>query len=110
MCSRKRIFYNVRKYYVIAFSSSGVNIGVFSRTMRFNHRELALYASNRLGRADKEGCLWMKEYEGILRKKESELQTVLVVFFGSFIPSTVVSFPSIHAEMVSTDREPAVLL
>ena len=40
--------------------------------MRFNHRELALYASSRLGKADKEGCLWMKEYEGILRKKESE--------------------------------------
>ena len=47
--------------------------------MRFNHRELALYASNRLGRADKEGCLWMKEYEGILRKKESEFRTGLLV-------------------------------
>ena len=49
-----------------------VSIVNTNRKMRFNHRELALYASNRLGRADKEGCLWMKEYEGILRKKESE--------------------------------------
>lgn len=40
--------------------------------MRFNQRELALYAASRLGKADKESCLWMKECEGILRKKESE--------------------------------------
>jgi len=41
--------------------------------MRFNHRELAVYASSRQGKADKEGCLWVKEWEGIIfRKKESE--------------------------------------
>lgn len=40
--------------------------------MRFNHKELAYYASTRFGKADKEGCLWMKEHEGILKKKESE--------------------------------------
>ena len=41
--------------------------------MRFNTKELAHYASTRFGKADKEGALWMKEYEGILKKKESEL-------------------------------------
>ena len=40
--------------------------------MRFNTKELAHYASTRFGKADKEGALWMKEYEGILKKKESE--------------------------------------
>ena len=40
--------------------------------MRFNHKELAYYASTRFGKADKEGCLWMKEHEGILKKKESK--------------------------------------
>lgn len=40
--------------------------------MRFNHKELAHYASTRFGKADKEGSLWMKEHEGILKKKESE--------------------------------------
>ncbi len=39
--------------------------------MRFNHRELALFAAGRLGKADKEGCLLMKESEGKSRKKES---------------------------------------
>lgn len=41
--------------------------------MRFNTKELAYYASTRFGKADKEGALWMKEYEGILKRKESEL-------------------------------------
>ena len=40
--------------------------------MRFNTKELAHYASTRFGKADKEGALWMKECEGILKKKESE--------------------------------------
>ena len=40
--------------------------------MRFNTKELAYYASTRFGKADKEGALWMKEYEGILKKKESK--------------------------------------
>ena len=50
--------------------------GTGGETMRFNHRELSLYASSRLGKADKEGCLWVKEGEGILRKKESECNGV----------------------------------
>ena len=40
--------------------------------MRFNTKELAYYASTRFGKADKEGALWMKEYEGLIKKKESE--------------------------------------
>lgn len=40
--------------------------------MRFNTKELAYYASTRFGKADKEGALWMKEYEGIIKKKESK--------------------------------------
>jgi inositol polyphosphate-4-phosphatase len=42
--------------------------------MRFNTRELAHYASTRFGKADKEGALWMKECEGILKKKETYTQ------------------------------------
>ena len=55
-------------------SKSGV--AMYS-AMRFNHRELALYAASRLGKGDKESCLWMKECEGILRKKESELSKIM---------------------------------
>ena len=46
--------------------------------MRFNTRELAHYASTRFGKADKEGALWMKECEGILKKKESEFASEVV--------------------------------
>ena len=49
--------------------------------MRFNTKELAYYASTRFGKADKEGALWMKEYEGLIKKKESELYT----HFGKFV-------------------------
>ena len=55
---------------------------VVKPAMRFNHRELSLYASSRLGKADKEGCLWVKEWEGILRKKESECNDVVGVYMG----------------------------
>lgn len=52
--------------------------------MRFNQRELALFAAARLGKADKEGCLLMKECEGKIRKKESMLKltrhTVIQVY------------------------------
>lgn len=41
--------------------------------MKFNDHELSLYAAARSGKADKEGCLWMREVEGKLRKKQSEL-------------------------------------
>ena len=54
----------------------------YQPAMRFNHRELSLYASSRLGKADKEGCLWVKEWEGILRKKESECNGVVGVYMG----------------------------
>jgi inositol polyphosphate-4-phosphatase len=42
--------------------------------MRFNTKELAYYASTRFGKADKEGALWMKEYEGLIKKKETYTQ------------------------------------
>ena len=38
--------------------------------MRFNHRELAMYALSRQGKADREGCLWMKETDSRKRKKD----------------------------------------
>ena len=41
--------------------------------MKFNDHELSLFASARIGKADKEGCLWMREVEGKIRKKQSEL-------------------------------------
>ena len=40
--------------------------------MKFNDHELSLYAAARLGKADKEGCLWMREVEGKIRKKQSK--------------------------------------
>lgn len=40
--------------------------------MKFNDHELSLFAAARLGKADKEGCLWMREVEGKIRKKQSE--------------------------------------
>ncbi len=42
-----------------------------ARSMRFNHRELALYAAGRSGKADKEGALLMKECDGKSRKRDS---------------------------------------
>jgi hypothetical protein len=50
--------------------------------MKFNDHELSLFAATRLGKADKEGCLWMKEVEGKIRKKQSE-QTACVETFTS---------------------------
>lgn len=44
--------------------------------MKFNHRELALYASTKLGKADKEGCLWMKENEGKVKKKQNGITAI----------------------------------
>ncbi len=40
--------------------------------MKFNDHELSLFASARIGKADREGCLWMREVEGKIRKKQSE--------------------------------------
>ena len=40
--------------------------------MKFNDHEISLFASARLGKADKEGCLWMREVEGKIRKKQSK--------------------------------------
>ena len=41
--------------------------------MKFsNSKELAVYASNRLGQGDKEGLLWMRESDGAHKKKESK--------------------------------------
>ena len=59
--------------------------------MKFNNRELALYASSRFGKADKEGCLWMKEAEGILKKKESELLRLRLVASAPVV--ALISFP-----------------
>lgn len=42
--------------------------------MRFNHRELAMYALSRQGKADREGCLWMKETDSRKRKKDAFIQ------------------------------------
>ena len=42
--------------------------------MKFNHHELALYASTRLGKSDKEGSLWMREVDSkAAKKKQCEL-------------------------------------
>lgn len=40
--------------------------------MKLNGKELAIFAASRVGQADKEGKLWMRECEGLVRKKESE--------------------------------------
>ena len=45
--------------------------------MKLNDHELLQYANSRLGKADKEGCLWMREVEGKLRKKQSKEWGVL---------------------------------
>ena len=74
--------------------------------MRFNTKELAYYASTRFGKADKEGALWMKEYEGILKKKESEF-AVDSDLSGSF---TGVVVRSLHAEVVPAHWKPVLLL
>ena len=42
--------------------------------MKFNHHELALYASTRLGKSDKEGSLWMKEVDNKAKKKQCKLK------------------------------------
>ncbi|XP_019863241.1 PREDICTED: type I inositol 3,4-bisphosphate 4-phosphatase-like [Amphimedon queenslandica] len=39
--------------------------------MKFNSKELASFAAYRIGRADKEGSLWMRESDGYIRKKEN---------------------------------------
>lgn len=41
-------------------------------SMKFNDHELSQFASARLGKADKEGCLWMREADGKTRKKQSK--------------------------------------
>lgn len=75
--------------------------------MRFNTKELAYYASTRFGRADKEGALWMKEYEGILKKKESEF-TSFICMNGRI--TIVLSLLSLYTEMVPAYWKPSVLL
>ena len=80
--------------------------------MRFNHKELAYYASTRFGKADKEGCLWMKEHEGILKKKESEscCENVGFTLWTGSHQISLLSHPSLHAKMVPAHRKPALLL
>ena len=73
--------------------------------MRFNTKELAHYASTRFGKADKEGALWMKECEGILKKKESEFASEVV-----YDEEMCLSLPSLHTEMVSAHRKSPLLL
>lgn len=46
--------------------------------MKFNDHELSLYAAARIGKSDKEGCLWMREVEGKIRKKQSKLLSMAV--------------------------------
>ncbi len=38
--------------------------------MKFNQQELALFASSRQGKADKEGVLWLREIDGTKVKKK----------------------------------------
>lgn len=83
--------------------------------MRFNTKELAHYATTRFGKADKEGALWMKEYEGILKRKESKSvpPTYRECFRGTFREESVpIVSPSrsLHTEVVSTHRKFAILL
>ena len=40
--------------------------------MKFNQKELAAYGASKIGNADKEGLLCMRESDGIIRRKESE--------------------------------------
>ena len=38
--------------------------------MKLNEKELACYAQSANGKADKEGILWIKEYDGKSKKRE----------------------------------------
>ena len=38
--------------------------------MKLNEKELASYAQSANGKADKEGILWIKEYDGKSKKRE----------------------------------------
>ena len=40
--------------------------------MKFNYKELAFFAAEKVGKADKEGILWWKESEGVVKKRDSE--------------------------------------
>lgn len=40
--------------------------------MKFNNKELAIYGANKLGQADKEGVLWMRESDSVVKKKDSK--------------------------------------
>lgn len=79
--------------------------------MRFNHKELAYYASTRFGKADKEGCLWMKEHEGILKKKESKSCCENRDSpSGQEVTISLSFHPSLHTKMVPSHGQPALLL
>lgn len=75
--------------------------------MKFNDHELSLYAAARLGKADKEGCLWMREVEGKIRKKQSKLYSPAIIL--TYI-TPVFCTVRLCAEMVSVIRKSAVLL
>lgn len=46
--------------------------------MKFNQHELALFASSRHGKADKEGVLWLREIDGTkVKKKQGEHSNTL---------------------------------
>lgn len=80
--------------------------------MRFNTKELAHYATTRFGKADKEGALWMKEYEGILKRKESKFLPRSVRVLPCKEESVPILSPSrsLHTEVVSTHWKFAILL
>lgn len=42
--------------------------------MKFNQKELAAYGASKIGNADKEGLLCMRESDGIIRRKETYFQ------------------------------------
>lgn len=55
--------------------------------MKLNDHELLQYASSRLGKGDKEGCLWMKEVEGgKAKKKQSKSWVVYCARLGGTCP------------------------
>ena len=72
--------------------------------MKLNGKELAIYAANRVGQGDKEGKLWMRECEGVVRKRESKLEAN-----ENNICLTLILSISLQSEMVYIVRKSTIL-
>ena len=74
--------------------------------MKLNGKELAIYAASRVGQADKEGKLWMRECEGLVRKRESELEANECLV--NMIMMTII-YGSIQSALVYNVRKSTIL-